>query len=199
MKRRDFLKTATGTAAVLAAPHVVRAQRAGVFKFVPQADLAVLDGDYRDEAVVVRGAGPDYCTVYFVFENYDARILTPIHDERISAMQYNIVAIARIELHERLATLNPPGPSGNNISKLKHRVVGNSIEIMVAINQAGHTLLDYIEERVECLMDHVLRISHNFTSRLRMRRAHGPAATVGIVSRSAVSSCQDRAPRPRPF
>jgi peptide/nickel transport system substrate-binding protein len=43
MKRRDLLKTAAGTTAILATPHVVRAQGARVLKFVPQADLAVLD------------------------------------------------------------------------------------------------------------------------------------------------------------
>jgi peptide/nickel transport system substrate-binding protein len=43
MQRREFLKTAAGTATILAAPHLVRAQGARVLKFVPQADLAVLD------------------------------------------------------------------------------------------------------------------------------------------------------------
>jgi peptide/nickel transport system substrate-binding protein len=43
MQRRDFLKTTAGTAAILAAPHLVRAQNARILKFVPQADLAVLD------------------------------------------------------------------------------------------------------------------------------------------------------------
>ena len=40
MKRRTFLATA---AATLAAPAVVRASSAQVLKFIPQADLAVLD------------------------------------------------------------------------------------------------------------------------------------------------------------
>ena len=39
--------------------------------------------------------------INFSSENYDARVLTPIHDERVCTMQYDIVAIAGIELHER--------------------------------------------------------------------------------------------------
>ena len=81
-------------------------------------------------------------------------------------MQDDIVAIARIQLHQRLTTLNPPGPVIDNISKPEYRVVSNSIEIMVAINQAGQTLLDYVEERVERLMGCVLKTSHDFSSRL---------------------------------
>jgi len=87
--------------------------------------------------------------MHLVFENYDTRILASIRNERICSTQDDIVAISRIQLHQRLTTRNPPGPSSDNISKLEHRVVGNSIKIMVAINQTGQPLLDYVEERVK--------------------------------------------------
>jgi peptide/nickel transport system substrate-binding protein len=70
MKRRDFLKTATGTAAVLAAPHVVRAQGAGVLKFVPQADLAVLDPVYVTAYVTRNHAFLVYDTLYGIDATY---------------------------------------------------------------------------------------------------------------------------------
>jgi len=35
------------------------------------------------------------------------------------------------------------------ISKFKLRVVGDGVEIVVAVDQAGQTLLDDVEERVE--------------------------------------------------
>jgi hypothetical protein len=56
-------------------------------------------------------------------------------------MQDDVVAIAHIERHERLATIKSLGQSWENISKLEDRVVGNGIEIMVAVDQTGQTLL----------------------------------------------------------
>ena len=73
MKRRDFLKTATVTAAVLAAPHVVRAQGASVFKFVPQADLAVLDPVYVTAYVTRNHAFLVFDTLYGTDENYQVQ------------------------------------------------------------------------------------------------------------------------------
>jgi hypothetical protein len=67
------------------------------------------------------------------------------------------------------------GHPGENISKLEHCVVGNGIEIMVTIDQASQTLLDYVEERVERSKGRVLRISHNFAPSLSMCRAKATA------------------------
>jgi len=138
-------------------------------------DLAVLDGNDRDEAVVVGGTGPDNVTVYLVFDNHDTGILRSVRNERIRAMQDDVVAIAHIERHERLTTIKSLGPSWENISKLEHCVVGNGIEIMVTIDQASQTLLDYVEERVERSKGRVLRISHNFAPSLSMCRAKATA------------------------
>ena len=44
--------------------------------------------------------------------------------------------------------------------------MGNGIEIMVAVDQAGQTLLDYVKERVERSKGRGLRITHNFYSKL---------------------------------
>jgi peptide/nickel transport system substrate-binding protein len=43
MKRRDFLTTASITAATLAAPRIARSQESRVLRFVPQANLSTLD------------------------------------------------------------------------------------------------------------------------------------------------------------
>jgi hypothetical protein len=47
-----------------------------------------------------------------------------VHDEFVSAMEDDVVAIAHIERHERLATIKSLGQSWENISKLEHGVVG---------------------------------------------------------------------------
>src|SRR5262245_11892579 len=43
MKRRDLLKRSAAAAVALAAPTLAKAQSERVLKFVPQADLAILD------------------------------------------------------------------------------------------------------------------------------------------------------------
>jgi hypothetical protein len=50
------------------------------------------------------------------------------------------------------------------ISKFKLRVVGDGIEIVVAVDQAGQTLLDDVEERVERRECRVLGIGHDLKS-----------------------------------
>src|SRR5258705_5911621 len=125
----------------------------------PLDNLAVLDGNDRDEAVVVGGTVPDYFAVYLVFDNHDTGILRSVRNERIRAMQDDVVAIAHIERHERLTTIKSLGPSWENVSKLEHRVVGNGIEITVAVDQPARPCWTMLKKRVERSKGRVLRIS----------------------------------------
>jgi hypothetical protein len=70
-----------------------------------------------------------------------------MHDERVRAVQQDVVAVTRIKCHQCFATIKLLRPSRENISKLEDRVVGNGIEIMIAIDVTGQSLLDYVEER----------------------------------------------------
>jgi hypothetical protein len=53
----------------------------------PLHDLAMLDCNDRDEAVVVGGTRSDYFTMYLVFDNHDTGILRSVRNERIRAVQ----------------------------------------------------------------------------------------------------------------
>jgi len=115
----------------------------------PLHNLAILDGDDRDEPVVIGCASRDHVAMHLVFDDHDTRILGSVDDERVRAVKDDIVTIARIEHHERVTTAECPRPSGENISKLEFSVVGDGIKIVVAIDETDQTLLDYAEERVE--------------------------------------------------
>ena len=84
-----------------------------------------------------------------VFDDDNARVLRSVHDELISAVEDDVVAVARIECHQGVTTTKCLGPSGEMISKFELRVVGDGVEVVVAVDQAGQTLLDDVEERVE--------------------------------------------------
>jgi len=70
MKRRDLL---TGAAATLAAPRIGRAQAASTLKFVPQADLALLDPIQTTSFVTRNHALLVFDTLYGVDENWKAQ------------------------------------------------------------------------------------------------------------------------------
>jgi hypothetical protein len=82
-----------------------------------------------------------------VFDDDNARVLRSVHDEPVNAVQDDVVAVARIECQQGVTTTKCLGPSGEMISKLKLRVVGDGVEIVVAVYQARQTLLDDVEER----------------------------------------------------
>ena len=69
MKRRDFLATASLTAAGLAAPRLARAQDTRVLRFVPQANLSSLDAVAGTQYVVRNAALLVWDTLYGVDSN----------------------------------------------------------------------------------------------------------------------------------
>src|SRR4029450_8044468 len=96
-----------------------------------------------------------------VFDDDNARVLRSVHDELVSAVEDDVVAVARIECHQGVTTTKCLGPSGEMISKCELRVVSDGVEIVVAVDQAGQTLLDDGEERVERRECRVLGIGHD--------------------------------------
>jgi hypothetical protein len=50
-------------------------------------------------------------------------------------MQDDALAVACVERYERLTTIHCLGPAWENISKLEHRIVGNGVEIVVAVDE----------------------------------------------------------------
>src|SRR6202171_2638742 len=106
-----------------------------------------------------------------LFDDDNARVLRSVHNELVTAVEDDVVAVARIECHQGVTTTKCLGPPGEMISKFELRVVGDGVEIVVAVHQAGQTLLDYVEERVERSKGRVLRVSHNFAPSLSMCRA----------------------------
>src|SRR5258708_14133180 len=66
----------------------------------PLHDLSALDGNDRNEPVVVWGAGRDNLTVDIVFDDDNARRLRSMHDELISPVKYDLVALARVACNQ---------------------------------------------------------------------------------------------------
>src|SRR5438477_12926685 len=110
-----------------------------------------------------------------VFDDDNARVLRSVHNEPVSAVQDDVVAVARIECHQGVTTTKRLGPSGEMISKFELRVVGDGVEIMVAVDQAGQTLLDDVEARVERRECRVLGIGHDLRIGLTSSSSAAPS------------------------
>jgi hypothetical protein len=65
-------------------------------------NFAVLDGNHRDEPVVIGCAGPDDPTVYIVFEDHDTRILGSMHNIDLTGQTLQHYVEERIERRESL-------------------------------------------------------------------------------------------------
>src|SRR6202046_159351 len=109
-------------------------------------DLAVFDSNYRNEPVVIGGVAGDYLAVHLVFDDHDATVLRSVNDERVPALQADVLAVTCIERHERITAIHFLGPAWKNIPKLEHRIVGDGIKIVLAVDEAGQPLHVYFGE-----------------------------------------------------
>ena len=73
--------------------------------------------------------------MHLIFEDDDARILRSVHHERVPAVQDGAVAISGIERHQRVTPYNLRWKAGEDISIFEHRVVGDRLEVVVAIDR----------------------------------------------------------------
>jgi len=134
--------------------------------------------------------------MHLVFDDHDTRILRSVHDEFVRAMQDDIVTVARIECHQRITTAKCPGPSWENISKLEFSIVGDGIEIVVAIDKASQTLLNDVEEGVERRKGRVLEIDIRIVSKTQFLQTCAGWLTIfpGRIELSPLLRAQNRTP-----
>ncbi len=71
MQRRQFLRTATAGAAILAAPRIGNAAASAALRFVPQADLAVLDPVFTTAYVTRNHAFMVFDTLYGIDSDFN--------------------------------------------------------------------------------------------------------------------------------
>src|SRR5271170_2598120 len=105
-------------------------------------DLPVLNRDDRNEPVVIRRAGRENLSMYFVFEDHDATILCRMHDKPVAAMKPDAVAVPGEGGHEIGAALNRLRPTGKVVAGFINCILGKGVEIVFAVNQSTETFQD---------------------------------------------------------
>src|ERR1700730_352771 len=65
----------------------------------PMNDLSILDGDDRDEPVVIACATGENSSVHFVLQDHDATILRAMHNECIAGVELDRHAVSRESSH----------------------------------------------------------------------------------------------------
>src|ERR1700721_3069072 len=124
-------------------------------------DLSVLYGDNRDESVVIGCATGKNFPVHYVLEDDDTTILSSMDNKCIARMEFDLPAISRKARHQLGSASNRRGPARKVVSRFEDSVVGELIEIVLAINQPVQTFQDDFEEWIQCFKDFICVFFHN--------------------------------------
>ncbi len=84
-----------------------------------------------------------------VLDDDDTSIVAAVHDKSVATVSTDALAVAAIESHQCVATLDPFGPSRDVIAELEDRVLSDRVEVMLTVNEARKPSLHNFEERVE--------------------------------------------------
>src|SRR5437773_10143065 len=84
-----------------------------------------------------------------VLDDDDTSIVAAVHHKSVATVQNDAFAVAAIETHQCVATLDPFGPSRDVIAELEDRVASDRVEVMLTVNEAGKPSPHNFEERVE--------------------------------------------------
>jgi hypothetical protein len=86
--------------------------------------------------------------VYFVFEDHDTGILTAVHNERVTGVNVDGLAVSGETGDQVIAASNDEGPAREVITGLEDRIVGKRVEIMLAVDRAAQALHDNFKEGI---------------------------------------------------
>src|SRR5260370_2602961 len=101
------------------------------------SDLSILNGDDRDEPVVIACTTGENSSVHFVLQDHDATILRAMHNKCIAGVKLDRLAVSREGSHQVGSLSNGPRPTGAVIAGLKGCVFGERIKIMFALNESA--------------------------------------------------------------
>src|ERR1700730_4490195 len=104
-----------------------------------------------------------------IFDDYDAWVLRSVHDECVPAVQDGAVAVSGIERHQRVTPLNLRWKAREDISIFEHRVVGDRLEVVVALDRTRQPLPDYLEDWLARAARVLFGIGHELAPWCRVR------------------------------
>src|ERR1700674_3638297 len=112
-------------------------------------DLSVLNGDDRDEPIVIGCTTRKNLAAHVVLKDHDATILRVVHNKCVAGVKLDRLAVSREASHQIGASSNRDRPAGQVMTRLEDCVFGKRVEIVFAINEFRYALHDDSEERIE--------------------------------------------------
>jgi hypothetical protein len=70
-----------------------------------------------------------------------------MHDQGVASIEPDVAAVPGIQRYEIVAAARYSRPAREFIEKLKYNVVGEGVEIVLAIHKLRETFHDHVEER----------------------------------------------------
>ena len=93
-----------------------------------------------------------------VFEREDSRIAVMVDDEAIGGPQSH--RVPRVEIDQGLAPLDHLRPARKAVAELEDHVLGQRVEVVLAVDVPAQPLHDDLEERIERAEGGVGRFGH---------------------------------------
>jgi hypothetical protein len=100
-------------------------------------DLSILNGDDRDEPVVIGHTTGENCSVHFVLQDHNATILRAMDYKCIARVELDRLAVSREGSHQVGSPWNVYGPTREVIAGLKDCLFGERIKIVFAVNESA--------------------------------------------------------------
>ena len=108
--------------------------------------LIVLDGDDRDEAVVVQPACLDRLAVHLVLQDGYRGFRIPVDAEVVSGAHPHVVVVAAVQFDDCLSTFDVPGVAGHSDDVVEDHVITQEVEVVLSVGQAFESFPDDPEE-----------------------------------------------------
>ncbi|HSZ31617.1 MAG TPA: DUF4062 domain-containing protein [Pseudonocardiaceae bacterium] len=121
----------------------------GVEVVAPVRHLTVFHRDHGHEVVVVGPSGVDCPAMHGVLQHDHGRVGVAVDGQLVRAVQAYHLAIAAVQLCDRVASLDAAGVAGDGDHVLDDNVLGQEVEEIIPVDQARESLLDDPEERVQ--------------------------------------------------
>src|ERR1700691_30301 len=112
----------------------------------PVGHFAVLDCDDGGEAVVVRSACQRRFTVYLVLEDGHRRFRVPVDAQVVGGVHDHVIVVAAVQVNDVLPPFDAPGVAGDGDDVLDDDIVGQEVEVVLAVGEALQPFPDDAEE-----------------------------------------------------
>jgi hypothetical protein len=156
----------------------------------PANNPPILDGNDGHESVVIRSARFDGLAMNLIFQSDHTAFLVMVNRKSITFFKHDVVAVTRVGGNQVFSPANHPGPTGEPIQELELGIVGDSVVIVVTLNQALQSFHHDIKKWLQRFVFPISICSHRPTVLGVINQGQNVPTRDRIPERISPVSCQ---------